>query len=130
VWTAKAESARSADEAFIEAFEEPICMFLRDRSIGQSLLNTVTHFRCLRGLDRVLYILNIYASLSCQFLKRLSTPQRVDQFIGCHIERFGGGLQTLQPKAATAARTASPMQWQVCTTLRIRAGRAHNTHYQ
>src|SRR5215216_1236016 len=53
MWAAEAESecARHADEALIESFEQPIGIFLRDRSIGQSLLDAVAQFRLMCFLD-------------------------------------------------------------------------------
>jgi hypothetical protein len=56
----KPKGARNADETFIESLKEPVRIFLRDRSIGHSLLNAGAHFGCVRRLDRILHILHVY----------------------------------------------------------------------
>src|SRR6185295_8685392 len=57
VWTTvpEAKGTRNADEAFVEAFEEPIRVCLRDRSIRHSLLDARAHFSCVCRLDGVLH---------------------------------------------------------------------------
>jgi hypothetical protein len=55
--TAKTESARAAQKAFIEPFEQPVSVFLRNRASVKVLLDAITHFRCTCSLDGVLDVL-------------------------------------------------------------------------
>ena len=90
--TAEAKATWTADEAFLQSLEQPIRMFLRDRSIVYGLLNAFAHSFRMRSLDLVLYILKFYAGLVRQFLECASTPEGSDQLIGGHTERFRGDL--------------------------------------
>src|SRR5215217_2491802 len=78
MWAAEAESecARHADEALIKSFEQPIGIFLRDRSIGQSLLDSVAQFRLMCLLDCRLHRGEIDTLIRSDLLECLATLQR------------------------------------------------------
>jgi hypothetical protein len=86
------EAAGAIEEAFLESLQKPIRVLLCDRAIVQSLLDAFTHILCACLLDRVLDFLEIDACLGGYFFERLPAPERGDQFVGRHIERFRSDL--------------------------------------
>jgi hypothetical protein len=91
---AELESTGTTDEALIQAFQEPVRVFLRDRTIIHSLLDALAHFSGPRLLDRRPNVLDSYAGFFRQLFQSAATPQGIDQLIGRHAERFRSGLQT------------------------------------
>src|SRR5438045_5582698 len=109
---AKTKSARNADIAFIESFEQPIRVRLRDHSVRHSLLNARTHFSYVGRLDGVFYSLHIYIGSLSQLVERLATLQSCTQFISCHVQGFCGSFQfsLTQPSAMPITGRIS-VQW-------------------
>ena len=110
MWAKTESKARSIEEAFLKSLQQPVSLFLSHRSIGDCLLDPRPQFVFMRGLDGILYILQIYTGPSGYFLKSLSTLQRGDEFIGRHIKSLRRSLQFHQTETAPAPWTASVQQ--------------------
>jgi len=91
--TTKCEGSRHTDVAFVETFQQPVCICLGDRFISHSLLYAVAHFGCMGSLDRILHFLDVQILISGYLIKRLVALQRRGQFIGGHTKHFCRGFQ-------------------------------------
>src|SRR5215212_4268845 len=63
----KSVAMRTANEALVKPFEQPVRVFLRDRSVIHSLLNAVAHLGSMGSLDRRLHICKVHTG----FLRHL-----------------------------------------------------------
>ena len=72
---AKAE-AGSIEETFIETFQQPVRLFLRDRSIRNTRFDANTHLFGMGSTDCIAHLLDVHAGSSGEIIQRLAFFQR------------------------------------------------------